>query len=154
MDPMNSQEWYVTAALGQLPLAVAAMRGSAAYPQIRGFVRLYDTPYGTLVCAELTGLPEKEGCGIFGLHIHETGDCAEGDGPAFAGAGAHYNPTASPHPCHAGDLPPLFSVRGYGLSICLTDRFRAAEVMGRSVILHERPDDFTSERIPQHEHKT
>ncbi|MBQ8751664.1 MAG: superoxide dismutase family protein [Clostridia bacterium] len=145
MSKTSVDRWYVTEALSRPPQAVAAMRGSAAYPDLRGFVRFYDTAYGVLVCAELTGLPPNDGCGFFGFHIHETGDCREGSGEPFMGAGAHYAPTAQPHPCHAGDLPPLLSAGGYGLAVFLTRRFTVAQVMGRAVILHDRPDDFTTQ---------
>jgi len=49
------------------------------------------------------------------------------------------------HPHHAGDLPPLFGNNGYALSMFLTTRFSVSEIIGRTVILHSAPDDFTSQ---------
>ena len=43
------------------------------------------------------------------------------------------------------DLPPLFGSRGYAFSVFLTDRFLLSEVIGKTVIIHENSDDFTSQ---------
>ena len=57
----------------------------------------------------------------------------------------HYNPHGCDHPYHAGDLPPLFETSGLALSAFLTDRFTVDEVIGRTVIIHDQPDDFTTQ---------
>ena len=145
MQTKTETDWYLPAALIQPPQAVAVMRGSAAHPRIWGFVRFYALPFGTLVCAEITGLPQDSGCAFFGFHIHENGDCGGQDATPFADAGAHYNPKNRPHPCHAGDLPPLLIVGGYALSVFLTDRFTVEEVRDRAVMIHGKPDDFTTQ---------
>ncbi len=59
--------------------------------------------------------------------------------------GYRYNPYTCAHPYHAGDLPPIFGVNGYGFSMFLTNRFSAGEIIGRTIILHSMPDDFTSQ---------
>ena len=57
---------------------------------------------------------------------------------------SHYDPDGCEHPCHAGDLPPLFGNDGYALSLFLTNRFSVEEVTGRVVIIHSHPDDLTT----------
>ncbi len=135
--------------LTHLPDAVALLRGSAAYPTISGTAKFFETPFGVLVSTEAVGLPPADGpCGsrIFALHIHEGGACTGNGADPFADAGGHYNPKNFPHPYHAGDLPPLFSTAGgRALSVCLTDRFTVEEIIGRTVILHGSPDDFTTQ---------
>ena len=132
----------------QRPSAIAQIRGSNQHPNVCGMVRFYQTGRGVLVAAHISGLPEPEGpCRhpVFAFHIH-TGACCTGSGSdPFADVGGHYNPDNCPHPQHAGDLPPLFGCGGYGYASFLTDRFRLEEVIGRTLILHEHLDDFTSQ---------
>lgn len=56
-----------------------------------------------------------------------------------------YNEDALPHGNHAGDFPVLFSNDGYARMIFFTDAFKAEEVVGRSVIIHENPNDYRSQ---------
>ncbi len=130
------------------PQAEAAVTGSESCPGIRGTVKFYETGEGTLVLAEIEGLPRSaQPCEerIFGLHIHEGGACGgDGEDP-FAHVMSHYDPGGCDHPHHAGDLPPLFGCGGFALSLFLTGRFSVAEVVGRTVIIHDRPDDFTTQ---------
>lgn len=131
-----------------LPQAVAVMNGSNAYPNIYGLVRFYQTKNGTLVFAEITGLPKAEkDCGqrIFGFHIHSGTSCTGNANDPFADAMAHYSPNNCEHPHHAGDLPSLFGYNGKALSIFLTSSFNINEVIGRAVIIHDSPDDFTTQ---------
>ncbi len=132
----------------QSPNAVAIVRGGADYPKISGRVSFYKTSRGTLVIAEINGLPHSgESCanGVFGFHIHEGGSCATSAAQAFPDVGSHYNPKNCPHPQHAGDLPPLFENRGYAWSAVLTDRFSVSDIKGRTVIIHGSPDDFKTQ---------
>lgn len=134
--------------LGRRPQAWATMQGSERYSHLRGVVRFYQTTFGVVVVTEMMGLPDRgETCAspIFALHIHEGGRCAGNEADPFADAGSHFNPAGCPHPYHAGDLPPLFSAGGYAYSACLTDRFTVEDVLGRVVILHAAPDDFTTQ---------
>ena len=39
----------------------------------------------------------------------------------------------------------LLSHRGRAFSVTFTGRFRPEEVLGRSVVLHESPDDYRSQ---------
>lgn len=136
------------ALLMQPPHASAVMQGSAAYPQIRGLVRFYRTGCGVLAAVEIDGLPiSGDICQspAFGFHIH-SGSYCEGDGhDPFSEAMAHYNPADCAHPFHAGDLPPLFGNHGYAFSAFLTDRFVLPEVIGKTLIIHRNPDDFTTQ---------
>ncbi len=63
----------------------------------------------------------------------------------FANALTHYNPNHCPHPSHAGDLPPLFENNGYTYMSFLTNQFRVRDILGKVVIIHDSPDDFTSQ---------
>lgn len=130
------------------PTSLTHVRGSEGYPKLRGTVRFYQTKYGTLVAAEIFGLPKKtEECHdqIFAFHIHEGHECAGDCTDPFADSMSHYNPQGCEHPYHAGDLPPLFGNNGYAFSVFLTDRFCAREIAGRTLIIHRNPDDFTTQ---------
>lgn len=128
--------------------AVANMAGGAAYPQIRGIVRFYQTQQGVVVAVHMVGLPTHEDrCQnrIFGFHIHEGNSCSGTVENPFADAGGHYNPSDCPHPFHAGDLPPLWDAGGEVFTAFLTNRFTVSEVVGKTLILHDMPDDFTTQ---------
>ncbi len=132
----------------RMPQAIADMFGSPSQPQLRGIVRLYQTEEGVLVTAEVEGLPPGTGrCppDVFGFHIHESGPCNGTAQEPFADVGSHVNPQNCPHPSHAGDLPPLFSNGGKALMSVLTNRFKVADVIGNAIIIHARPDDFTTQ---------
>ncbi len=123
------------------PSAVAHIKGGDAYPGLTGTVRFYPRCGGTLVVADIAGLPDTD-TGFFAFHIHEGGDCR---GAGFPDTGAHYNPTAAEHPRHAGDLPPLLSDRGRAYCQVLTGRFRVSDVIGKTVVIHAAPDDFKTQ---------
>ncbi|MBQ3552202.1 MAG: superoxide dismutase family protein [Clostridia bacterium] len=134
--------------LGRPALAMARIRGSEQYPDILGLVRFYQTPYGVIVLAELKGLPNPSGdceSPIFGFHIHEGEHCTGDASDPFADVRTHYNPNDCPHPYHSGDLPPLFGANGYAFLSFLTDRFTVDEIIGRTIIVHASPDDFTTQ---------
>lgn len=139
---MEQPVFSLLSVLKSVPQAVAFLTGSDGYPSITGEVRFYRTRAGVVVYAQFEGLPEGR---IFGFHIHEGTVCSGNETDPFADARSHYNPGNHPHPSHAGDLPPLFSCHGLALSLFLTDRFTVDEVMGKAMILHDRPDDFTTQ---------
>ncbi|MBO5065716.1 MAG: superoxide dismutase family protein [Clostridia bacterium] len=102
-----------------------------------------------LVRAEIVCLPtNKDLCEspVFAFHIHEGKACGSlcGDEP-FKDAGAHFNPCDCPHPYHKGDLPPLFGANGKAFSMFLTDRFKVADTIGKTVVIHKNSDDFTTQ---------
>ena len=128
--------------------AAAQLRGSAHYPHIRGIVEFTQMERGVMVRINIHGLPSAdERCGgnFFGFHIHEGGSCSGNSNDPFANAGGHYNPQNCPHPHHAGDLPPLLGNDGHAYMTVLTNRFTLEEIIGRTVIVHSMPDDFTSQ---------
>ena len=130
------------------PQARANIIGSPLYPSINGDIWFYDTEYGVLVVTDIEGLPNPiGGCNspIFALHIHEGNSCTGNSSDPFADAKTHYNPNNCSHPYHAGDLPPLFGVNGNAFSAILTRRFNINEVLGRTIIIHSSPDDFTTQ---------
>jgi Cu-Zn family superoxide dismutase len=98
---------------------------------------------------DINGLPSNR---KFGFHVHEKGDCS-GD---FSGAGGHFNPGGKPHgpqdspDHHAGDLPNLES-NGEGVAngTFTTDQLTVSpgpnSVVGRAVIIHEKPDDYRTQ---------
>lgn len=138
----------LVAALCGRPLAEARIEGSRDFPDISGVVRFYQTNSGTVVYTEVVGLPSDEGpCGgrVFGFHIHGGGSCEGSMEEEFAGAMSHYDVGSCGHPHHAGDMPPLFGNNGAAQSAFLTGRFLVKDVVGRTVIIHEHPDDFTTQ---------
>ncbi len=127
------------------PQAMAWVQGNKEYPQMSGLVKFYATKYGgVLIEAEIFGLPNKNtplSTDFYAFHIHEFGNCSEG----FVHTGNHYNPTKEPHPKHAGDLVPLMGNEGYAWLSFYDTRFKIWEIIGKSVIIHIHPDDFTSQ---------
>lgn len=67
------------------------------------------------------------------------------EGEAFSAAIGHFDPHGCPHPQHAGDLPPLLLCGTRAFSVTLTDRFRVSQIIGKAVVVHENPDDFTTQ---------
>ena len=151
MDHFSScgnSKLHLLSVLRGRPRAAAKIVGSESYPDISGSVRFYQTCAGVIVRAEISGLPHSalpcQGR-IFGFHIHKGTDCAGSMDDPFADAMSHYDPGDCAHPYHAGDLPPLFENDGFALCVFLTDRFDVNEVIGRTVIIHDHPDDFTTQ---------
>jgi len=117
-----------------------------------GEVRMIDDQSGSRIHIEATGLPP----GVHGVHLHAVGRC---DGPGFAAAGPHWNPTHRQHghdnPAghHEGDLGNVSVDPDGGLhtDLIATDvRLLAApgekgrvisDADGTSFIIHASPDD-------------
>ncbi|MDO4743000.1 MAG: superoxide dismutase family protein [bacterium] len=134
--------------LQRRPFAVAYVKGSEKYPALMGTVSFHQSMSGVLVVADICGLPQSEDeCGrhIFAMHIHEGGECSGNDKDVFENAGQHYNPKKCRHPQHAGDLPPLFSANSCAWYAFLTDRFKIKDIIGKTVIVHEGVDDFSTD---------
>lgn len=127
------------------PQAVAWVRGNESNPRLSGLVKFYATPYGgVLIEAEIFGLPDIEtqfSSDFYAFHIHEFGDCSDN----FTKTGNHYNPTDQSHPDHAGDMIPLMGNQGYAWTAFYDKRFTVPEIVGKSVVIHSRRDDFTSQ---------
>ena len=120
------------------PAAIAHVRGEGG---LGGTVSFFPHPLGTLVWAQIRGLPDN-GSGFFAFHIHQGDNCR---GPGFPNTGSHFNPGGKPHPLHAGDLPPLLRCGTQARMQVVTDRFQVRDVIGRTVVIHSRPDDFFSQ---------
>lgn len=128
--------------------AKAEIRGGKKYPQIKGTVYFKETKEGVIVTARIENLPHNEGkCGnrVFGFHIHEGESCTGNSQDEFADAKTHLNPYNCLHPHHSGDLPPLFENNGYAYMSVLTNRFSVKDIIGKIVIIHDKPDDFVSQ---------
>ena len=130
------------------PAAYAEIKGSQAHPTIHGLVTFYGFERGTIVLADIFGLPKSEKpCGghFFGFHIHEGDSCGSNGENAFVQAGAHYNPEKCMHPYHAGDMPVLEAAEGRAWMAFYTERFLPSQIRGRTVIIHDMPDDYRTQ---------
>lgn len=130
------------------PYAQAILEGGENNKGLYGKVQFYPVYDGTLVAAEIFGLPKEGGkCPgrFFGFHIHEGKSCFGTKDNPFSASGPHYNPGDCPHPFHAGDLPPLISDSGYAWLSFYTKRFQVEEIVGHTVIIHSKPDDFKTQ---------
>ncbi len=133
--------------------AVAKIKGGPLAPELTGYVYFWDIPGGTQVLAAISGLPpyqpasgDQAPIGPHGFHLHEFGDCSVGDPlNPFQAAGGHWNPDGQPHGNHVGDFPVLFSNRGRAEMSFFTERFQVADIVGKSVIIHQNPDDYRSQ---------
>ena len=142
---------FVTACAGIPPGPTAsaqlkATQGNSVTGQVQ-FTQLGDK---VLVTAEVRGLvPNTE----HGFHVHEKGDCSSADGLS---AGGHFNPDRKAHGAHdqsehhAGDLPSLKAdANGTALvsfeSSTLSVGGGKADVLGRGLIVHRDPDDYTTQ---------
>lgn len=128
--------------------ATAHIRGGKKYPNINGIVTFKETKAGTLVTAKIDGLPQSlTHCKgrFFGFHIHEGTSCSGNTNDEFANAKSHLNTTQCPHPFHVGDLPPLIENSGSAYMTVLINKFKIKDILGKVVIIHDMPDDFTSQ---------
>ena len=134
-------------------MACAEIIGGPLAPQLHGMVTFRDIENWTEVCVEVEGLPEYQPAqngqspvGPHGFHIHENGSCQVSDpNDPFKSAGGHWNPTNQPHGNHAGDFPVLFSNNGYSKMCFVTNKFKVMDIVGKSIIIHENPDDYRTQ---------
>ena len=128
--------------------AKAYIKGGKKYPKIDGIVTFKETKDGVLITAKVTGLPQSNNHCIgrfFGFHIHEGISCTGNSSDEFANAKSHLNTTNCAHPFHIGDLPPLIENNGYAYMRVLVNKFKIKDILGKVVIIHDLPDDFTSQ---------
>jgi len=123
------------------PNAIAHIHGGKETPGLFGDVKFFQSEDCVIVSANISGLPDSE-MGFFGFHIHEGNSCA---GEGFPKTGSHYNPIGESHPGHSGDLPPLIKCNGGAHMSVMTDRFTVKEIIGKTVVIHSMPDDFTTQ---------
>jgi len=153
--PIAATAALLLAACAQTPTAgggataVAEMKPTAGNA-VSGTVRFEQSASKVIVTASITGLkPNSE----HGFHVHEKGDCSA---PDATSAGGHFNPAGKPHSHygkaerHAGDMPNLRAdasgaARVMWESDLLSVGSGAANVVGRSVVIHRDPDDYASQ---------
>lgn len=131
----------------------AIIKGGPLAQNINGIVYFIDVPEGTEVFIQVEGLPDYKPAtnsnnpiGPYGFHMHEFGICEVGDPKdPFQKAGGHWNPYNEPHGNHAGDFPVLFSNNGMARMSFFTNKFKPADVVGKSVIIHQNPDDYRTQ---------
>jgi superoxide dismutase, Cu-Zn family len=92
----------------------------------------------TLVRYTLHGMPG----GFHAFHVHAVGACdARTD---FRSAGRHYDKLGRVRPFDGAMPTILVDADGTALGSFVTDRFQVADVVGRAVIVHLRPDNFAN----------
>lgn len=116
--------------------------------RVRGLVTFTQEANGIRVVADITGLSP----GKHGFHIHEYGDCSAKDGSS---AGGHFNPQSKEHGApdslnrHVGDLGNIETGRRGKAHYERVDSLIAlsgeTSIIGRTVVIHELPDDFTTQ---------
>ena len=122
--------------------AYAEISGNSEYPEINGLISFIQYPYYVKVSLVLANIPKDR---FLGFHIHEGTTCSGNSEDEFADAKTHYNPDNLDHPDHAGDLPSIYSYDGKARMTYITDKFLVKDIIGKTVILHENPDDFRSQ---------
>lgn len=136
------EEDKVTAKATMEPASGSNVSGEATFTQENGAVQF-----------ELT--VENVAPGEHAVHLHEKGDCSAEDGSS---AGGHWNPTMKPHgkrgdgtSFHKGDIANMnVGQDGKGtLRLSINDWTiggpDSTNIVGKSVIIHAKPDDFTSQ---------
>ena len=126
----------------------AIIRGTTEGSSVSGTATFTETPGGLKITVHLAQVPP----GQHGLHLHQYGRCED----AGQAAGSHYNPDGIQHGflpddgfehAHAGDLGNIeIGEDGTGSLELIVPNLHLGggrySVGGRSVILHEKPDDF------------
>ena len=137
------------------PAAPAPAKGKVARAAIEG--RSSSKLSGEAVFTEVEGGVKVEvhvasaPPGKHAVHIHEKGDCSA---PDASSAGTHFNPDSHPHGAptaaqhHAGDFGNMeVAADGAGklelVAKSLTVKEGTHSVVGRSIIIHEKEDDFS-----------
>ena len=120
--------------------------------QVTGTVQFFPQADGSVqVKGRVEGLaPNTE----HGFHVHEKGDCSSGDGLS---AGGHFNPGQQAHgkfndskAHHIGDLPSLDAdTKGVAVVDFVSKELKLDRgsngILGRSLIVHNDPDDYTTQ---------
>lgn len=128
--------------------AVAELK-SPSMTKLKSDIKFKKTAEGVKVVAVVSGLNPGS---VHGFHIHEKGECK---GPDFKSAGEHFNPMKHAHNSpaaaakHAGDLGNLIAnEKGIAKTEVIIKEEKdvsLSNMIGRSVVLHDKPDDLTSQ---------
>jgi Cu-Zn family superoxide dismutase len=116
----------------------------AADGSTRGTVTLNDARDGSTLHVRVSGLS----AGDHGLHLHEKGLC---EGPAFASAGGHWNPSGRKHGrdnpagAHLGDLPNLRIDAASTGTASFTIAPGFADADGTALVIHAKNDDYRTD---------
>jgi Cu-Zn family superoxide dismutase len=131
-------------------MAIAVVQGLGEN-KVKGKVTFTQKGGGVEIVGEFTGLTPGE----HGFHVHEFGDCSMADGKC---AGGHFNPTGMPHAGpddakrHVGDLGNIKADESGKATYKRVDKMITLSgpnsVIGRSVIVHAKPDDFKTQQPP------
>ncbi|CAA0227734.1 superoxide dismutase family protein [Tenacibaculum maritimum] len=130
--------------------AVATIKAKSN-SNVSGEVIFTETNGKVSMVANIKGLS----AGNHAIHIHQIGDCSADNGSS---AGGHWNPTNVGHgvwgtaPFHIGDIGNIVGdANGNGTISRETDLWcvgckdETKNVVGKAIIIHEGPDDFTSQ---------
>ncbi len=137
------------------PLTPVAVRDTLATAEI---FDAWDRSYGIIYVSQDIGGIALEGVlttfppGEYAMHLHSVGRC---EGPDFASAGGHWNPTGhehglkNPRGWHLGDLPNLIGTADSVAQVqtmtvggqLLGDSLALLDEDGASIVIHANPDD-------------
>ena len=136
------------------PLKAVAVLRPTEGNKVSGLVIFTEVADGVRVEADLTGLTP----GKHGFHVHEFGDCSAADASAApaSAAGDHFNPAKKPHAApdaadrHAGDMGNIEANASGSAKLNYVDHTLSLvdgekSIIGRSVIVHAKPDDLKSQ---------
>jgi len=134
--------------------AVAQIHGAGdTREKIHGTAKFIPVAGGVKVVVDVDGLAP----GMHGIHIHEKADLSD---PKLTSAGGHFNPGGTEHKHsgpddmkrHAGDLGNIdVNDKGHGHLDLTTDALAiegANGVVGHSIIIHEKEDDYKTQQPP------
>ena len=118
-----------------------------------GYVKFTRQNGTTLVDATFNADSHVTKNAFHGFHIHANNDPSNKAGCVadakmaskdwFVSADGHLSKDGQTHGSHQGDMPsPLIGKNGSGHLTFTTDRFTPADVVGKAVILHAKPDNF------------
>jgi superoxide dismutase, Cu-Zn family len=132
------------------PLMAVARLQPLGGSNVQGTLNFVEEGDQLRVSGQITGLTGDQ----HAWHIHEVGDCSAPDGMS---AGGHFAPEGSPHGApdaahgerHAGDFGNLQVGTDGTADVQYTDHVARlsgpTSIVGRSVIVHEGVDDFTTQ---------
>ena len=123
------------------PEAAANLTGAPGYENLRGAGTLLPGARGTIVVAQVEGLPGTDSS----AYTCTRATTAVRDRSHLTGPGAHWGLPGQLHPEHLGDLPVLLAKNGKAWSAVWTGRFLPSQARGHTVIVHRMPDDYRSQ---------